>query len=173
VLLNNDVLVSTGWLEGLVAQVESRDRVGLVGPMSNYAPPPQLVEGVSYQNVEEFERFARAWALEHRGESALVERLTGFCLLLSRAALAAVGLLDERFEGGFFEDDDLCLRVRARGFLLVLARHVFVHHAGSQTFRALGIDTQSLLEENFGKFRAKWGEVADAWKAPKKDESPP
>ena len=52
-LLNNDVVVTEGWLEQLIglASIDQESKIqnpkskmGLVGPMSNYATPPQLVE---------------------------------------------------------------------------------------------------------------------------------
>ncbi len=41
-------------------------RIGMVGPMSNYASPPQLVENVPYTNLEEMHAFARRWREENR-----------------------------------------------------------------------------------------------------------
>ena len=36
-------------------------KVGLVGPMSNYAAPPQLVEDVPYQDLDDMKFFAQRW----------------------------------------------------------------------------------------------------------------
>ena len=44
-----------------------RHPIGLVGPMSNYATPPQLVEDVPYRDLDEMHAFARRWRDEHRG----------------------------------------------------------------------------------------------------------
>jgi GT2 family glycosyltransferase len=56
VLLNNDAVVTDGWLEGLIAvagqATEDARPVGLVGPMSNYVTPPQVIEPVPYQTLE-------------------------------------------------------------------------------------------------------------------------
>jgi hypothetical protein len=75
VLLNHDVVVTDGWLEMLIALTGARvyraregeppgephlhgarqeprpPGIGLVGPMSNYAAPPQLVENVPYHDI--------------------------------------------------------------------------------------------------------------------------
>src|ERR1700694_4931049 len=84
-------------------------------------------------------------------------RLTGFCLRARREVLEQIGGFDEGYGLGFFEDDDLCVRAREAGFRLLVAQDVYVHHFGSRTFQGLGIDTRRQLEENFERFRAKWG----------------
>ena len=44
-----------------------------------------------------------------------------------------------------------------RDFELAIARDLFVHHFGSRTFAGNGIDAEKLLNENAGRFAAKWG----------------
>jgi len=102
VLLNNDAVVTDGWLNQLTALAEMDsdlttkntkdakgekgrgDRhgmgMGLVGPMSNYASPPQPVENVPYANLDEMHAFARRWRDEHRGQWFTAGKLSGFCL---------------------------------------------------------------------------------------------
>jgi GT2 family glycosyltransferase len=160
VLLNNDTVVTDAWLEMLVALADSDPKLGMVGPMSNYATPPQLVEDVPYGDLEAMHRFASKWRTEHRGKWLTVPKLSGFCVLIQRAAFEAVGGLDERFGLGLFDDDDLGLRMRRAGYDLAVARDLFIHHHGSRTFAGAGIDTASLLRENQAKFAAKWGESA-------------
>ena len=160
VLLNNDTVVTDAWLDMLVALADSDPAIGMVGPMSNYATPPQLVEDVPYGDLDAMHRFATRWRAEHRGEWLRVPKLSGFCLLMKRAAFEAVGGLDERFGLGFFDDDDLALRMRRAGYELAVARDLFVHHHGSRTFAGARIDAATLLRENQSKFAAKWGEAA-------------
>jgi glycosyltransferase involved in cell wall biosynthesis len=192
VLLNNDAVVTDGWLDQLVVlsapRVEqSTDRVeadsqpplappsqggessenrrtrpllriGLVGPMSNYATPPQLVENVPYRDLDEMHQFARRWRDQHRGKWFTVPKLSGFCMMMTRAVYDAVGGLDERFGLGLFDDDDLAERARRAGFALAVAKDLFIHHFGSRTFVGNGIDASALLDENAQRFAAKWGQ---------------
>jgi glycosyltransferase involved in cell wall biosynthesis len=132
--------------------------IGLVGPMSNYAAPPQLVENVPYRDLGEMMEFARRWHDEHRGQWFTVPKLSGFCLLMKRAVYDAIGGLDERFGLGFFDDDDLAERARRAGFELAVAHDLFVHHFGSRSFVGNGIDSERLLNENAARFAAKWGD---------------
>jgi GT2 family glycosyltransferase len=157
VLLNNDVVVTDAWLDQLIALADSSARIGMTGPMTNYAPPPQLVADVPYADLEAMHRFAARWRAEQRGQWLTTSKLSGFCLLLKRRVLDAVGGLDERFGLGFCDDDDLALRVRQAGFQAAVARDLFVHHYGSRTFVGSGIDAEALLAENRSRFAAKWG----------------
>ena len=132
--------------------------IGLVGPMSNYAAPPQLVEDVPYRDLDAMHAFAGRWREQYRGRWFTAGKLSGFCLLMTRAVYRAVGGLDERFGLGFFDDDDLAVRARRAGFELAVAMDVFVHHFGSRTFAGSGIDAEGLLEENARRFAEKWGQ---------------
>jgi hypothetical protein len=129
--------------------------IGLVGPMSNHAATPQLVDVVLYQVQQQMHEFARRWRDEHRGQWCTVPKLSGFCLLMKRAVYAKIGGLDERFGLGFFDDDDLAERARRAGFELAVAHDLFVHHFGSRTFAGNGVDAEELLDENAKRFAAK------------------
>src|SRR5262249_41695239 len=136
--LNNDTLVTAGWLEGLIGwALHDWPQVGMVGPLTNYAAPPQQIPG-EYRSPEDLALFAARRRQDYAGQALQVERLLGFCLLLRREVFEQLGGLDERFGLGFFEDDDLCVRVREAGLRLLVAQGVFIHHFGSRTFAGLG-----------------------------------
>jgi GT2 family glycosyltransferase/predicted Zn-dependent protease len=157
VFLNNDTIVTEGWLNGLVGSaLREWPRVGLVGPVSNSAPPPQHV-AVSYADIKAIDSFAARRKVEYANQALEVDRLTGFCLLVRRDVLDRIGGFDERYGLGFFDDDDLCVRAREAGFRLLVAPNIFIHHFGSRTFTSLGIDCEKQLVENFRQFKEKWG----------------
>ena len=157
VLLNNDAVVTDGWADQLVALLRSDPTIGLAGPMSNYAAPPQLVPEVPYLNLEGMQGFASRWREERRGQWFTCGKLSGFCLMMKRELYERIGGLDERFGLGFFDDDDLAERARRAGFQLAVAHDLLVHHFGSRTIQGLGIDAGALLRQNRETFAAKWG----------------
>jgi FkbM family methyltransferase len=161
-LLNNDTVVTTGWLQRLLRTLASDPRIGLVGPCSNRVSGEQQVEA-GYEDLAGLDGFAWEWGKRHNRAVADTDRLVGFCLLVRREVFDRVGLLDERFGLGCFEDDDLCLRALRAGYRAVIARDAFVHHFGGRTFVGSGVDFAGLMQKNEQLFRAKWaeGEKAD------------
>jgi len=158
IFLNNDTIVTEGWLEGLVRwSLFEWPKVGMVGPVTNFSSPPQQI-GVDYQELSGLAGFAVRQRNKFANQAQRVERLTGFCLLVRREVLDKIGGFDERFGLGFFDDDDLCVRARQAGFELLLAQDVFVHHFGNRTFQGLGVNCREQLTGNFERFKAKWGE---------------
>jgi len=158
-LLNNDTVVSTDWLNKLLTALHSHPQIGLVGPSSNNAHGAQTI-AVPYSEIAGIDSFARQLAVDQCGVAEESHRLIGFCLLMRRAVLQQLGGLDERFGLGCFEDDDLCRRAIQAGWKAVIARDAFVHHYGQQTFTASGVDLGALLEENRKKYLDKWNGAA-------------
>jgi GT2 family glycosyltransferase len=152
VLLNNDTVVTDAWLNQLVGLAKMSPSVGMVGPMSNYAAPPQLVEEVTYRagprkkglagvagehalvDTAAVDAFARKWREEHRGQWFDTERLGGFCLLLKRGVLKRIGHLREHSDLALFDTDILSSKARKAGFTLACCKDLFVHHFGTRTF---------------------------------------
>ncbi len=154
-LLNNDTLVTTGWLRRMLDCLHRHPQIGLVGPTSNAVSGPQQIE-VRYQNLEGLDGFAWEWGQQNQGKHFDHDRLIGFCLLIRAEVVRAIGFLDERFGIGNFEDDDYCRRARQASFRTVVAVDSFIHHFGHRTFEAAGINLAQLMAENERKYREKW-----------------
>lgn len=155
-LLNNDVVVTRGWLAGLLECLEREPHSAIVGPMTNEIAGAQRVRETSYRNTEELEQFARSFRRENAGRRIPVDRVVGFAMLFSRELMESVGELDQSFGTGNFEDDDYCLRAVLAGFSCVIAGDVFIHHYGSRSFKANGIDYARAMATNRAVFDAKW-----------------
>jgi GT2 family glycosyltransferase len=115
-LLNNDTIVTTGWLRRMLRALHSDARIGLVGPCSNYVSGTQQIT-VGYDGLEGVDGFAWDRGKAYDRVVSDTHRVVGFCLLIRREVVDKIGLLDERFSPGNFEDDDYCLRAIEAGFL--------------------------------------------------------
>lgn len=134
-LLNPDSAVLPSSLTGLVGEMRSHPQTGAVGPA--------LVRGqgrfqVSFGNrVSFFPQLLQKSVLNAYYKIRLkkdrrrrrVGWLSGACLLCRRTAVEEAGFFDERFFL-YFEDIDLCLRMRNNGWDLVYLPQARVSHEG-------------------------------------------
>lgn len=154
-VVNNDTRAAPNLLDELHRALHASPDIGAVAPVSNH------VKGEAHLPIGDVGRDDRQRAeLAHELRAAPpfqdVDTLSGLCLLMRTSTIAEVGPFDERFGHGNFEDDDYSLRLRMRGYRLVLARRAFLHHEGHATFRALGLDLREQIERRAAQFRAKW-----------------
>jgi GT2 family glycosyltransferase/glycosyltransferase involved in cell wall biosynthesis len=144
VLLNSDTVLTRGWLDRLIACAESDPRIGVVGPLSNTASwqsvPSVLAEDGDWaanplpagQTVE---GMADLVARASPGVYPRIPFLNGFCFLIRREVLTAIGLLDEAtFPQGYGEENDFCMRARRAGFSTAVSGDTYVWHSQSRSF---------------------------------------
>jgi GT2 family glycosyltransferase len=151
VLLNNDTIVTHGWLQQLIGLANLSPALGMVGPMSNYAAPPQLVETIPYRlgarkgdergdpkaETAAMHRFASEHREQNKAKWMQTDRLGGFCLLMKREVLRRLtnqGGLNDWTDLGLFDTDILSAKAREAGFTLAVCRDLFIHHFGTRTF---------------------------------------
>jgi len=147
-LLNNDVLVYPGWLEGMILAAEADPTIGIVGPLTNFAAGAQRTP---FQG-QPADMAARV-RIQHAGAWATVPFVTFFCTLIKRELTEKIaeqdwpdrgcddGLLPEIYFAGA-EDLHYCAEAQLVGYLAVIAQSVWVYHIGHQTFRAEGFESK-------------------------------
>jgi GT2 family glycosyltransferase len=140
VLLNSDTIVTTGWLEALVGCAASDPRIATVTPFSNNAEIcsfPRFCEDNAWSDPEHIAR-----ALRERAVPTYPDLPTGvgFCMLVRRTAIDALGVFDLAFGAGYGEENDFCLRAAQAGWRNVLADDAFVVHAGGRSFEGRKAD---------------------------------
>jgi GT2 family glycosyltransferase len=114
-LLNNDTKPAPDALCALVAKARTDRRIGAVASICYYADDPLTVEAWAGARVNLWIGYGRN-STSPRSDDWF-HSLNGTSLLVARAALEDVGLLDE----GFFlywEDTEFCLRLRKKGWLI-------------------------------------------------------
>ena len=158
VLLNDDTVVTRGWLGRLLRYLEQDPSIGLVGPVTNWIGNEAQIP-VGYDDLGGLDEFAAQLVRQKHGRTFEIPVLAMYCVAMRRRLLDEIGLLDERFGIGMFEDDDFAKRVRRAGQRLVCAEDVFVHHWGKSSFKRLDEQRyQRVFEENRRLFEEKWGE---------------
>ena len=156
VFLNNDTIPHPGWLDALVAVIERDPEIGAVGARLLY--PDGTIQHAGIAFSADFEPFHVYQGLPGKAPQVSVDRdceaVTGACLLMPRALFLELGGFDEAYRM-YFEDVDLCLRVRAAGRRVRYAAGSVVTHlerASSPSFNA----AFALNRESRERFRARW-----------------
>lgn len=166
--LNNDTIVTPNALFWLRMGLYEDESIGAAGSVSNNVGNEQKVEK-EFNSVEEWLSFS----LQNNtlAENAYKNKiwLSGFALLVKRNVLDNVGLFDERFGIGNYEDNDLGVRILMAGFRLVLCRNSFIFHYGSQSFRKDVEAFNRLIAENRKIFIQKWGFDINRYSIPRRE----
>lgn len=155
-LLNNDTVVTTKWLENLQKCLYSNEKIGAAGSVSLSTANLQGVD-FNYNNFQDMQVLAEKNNVSDSSKWEEKLKLIGFCLLIKREVLNKIGMLDESFSPGYYEDDDLSLRIVEAGYKLMLCHDSFIHHYLGTSFRKDQTKFYNLLNANQQKFTAKWG----------------
>ncbi len=143
-IMNNDILVSPGWLRALVAFCRERG-VAVTSPAVINGPCDYDLLRVA---AEYHRRFGTRWRSGWRGE----------CFLVPRHVFEQVGVFDERFVRGGFEDDDFDIRLRRAGLRSAITGAALIHHFAQVTQRAVaGATWKQVKNPNKTLLEAKWG----------------
>lgn len=157
-LLNNDTVMTDNALFWLRMGLYEKKKVGSTGCVSNYVSNLQAVveNGKSRQFYLDF---ARKNNVPSENPYLPKVYLVGFALLIKRVVLDEIGLLDERFSPGNYEDNDICLRISLAGYSNVLCKNSFIIHWGSQSFGREPQKYGDLMGVNEKKFYEKWSSI--------------
>ena len=154
--LNNDTKVTPRWLDNLNICLNSDDKIGAVGSITNYCSNYQTIS-VPYPNMESMIEFADKNNVSSSEKWEQRNRLIGFCMLVKRDVINKIGCFDDQFTPGNFEDDDLSMRIIEAGYKLMLCYDCFIHHFGSLSFKNDYTKYNDILAANVLKFEKKWG----------------
>jgi GT2 family glycosyltransferase len=139
-LLNNDALVEPETLAHLVAFMDHHPRVGACAP--RLAQPDGAAQPYSYGDDPSPSYLLRRALARRRGaalhewDGALPRRVDWVaftCALLRPHALDQAGVLDERIFM-YFEDNELCLQLRRRGWRVYFVPNVQARHFNAPSY---------------------------------------
>jgi len=157
VLLNDDTLVTVGWLESLLETLKRDQNAGAVGSKLIY-PTGKLQEAGSIVwndgHINNYGTLDDAQKPEYLFVRS-VDYCSGASLALRRELIRSSGVYDTRFSPGYYEDVDLCLYVRSMKKNVIYQPNSAVIHYK----RVSGSPTQALhtrIEANHKKFVNKW-----------------
>jgi len=162
VFLNNDTVVTAGWLKELVDTFKIFPDVGLVGAKLLH-PDGRLQEagGIVWRD-------ASVWNYGRLGDPNKpeynylreVDYCSGTCIMVPKTLFADLGGFDERYVPAYCEDADLAFQIRQKGFKVLyqpLSCVVNFEGISSGTDLSSGVKKYQIVNQE--KFQKKWAEV--------------
>lgn len=153
VLLNQDTQVRPDWLHALNESLGD-SHIGVVGCKIFYPDGETLQHaggwiewplGLAHHYGQD-EKNAPAWDIPRA-----VEYVTGAAIAFRREVMERIGLLDEGFWPGYFEDADFCLRARAAGYEIWYNPNAVLQHKESSS-----LTDQRLLSQAYQRGRLRF-----------------
>ncbi|MFM8332828.1 MAG: glycosyltransferase family 2 protein [Candidatus Methylumidiphilus sp.] len=185
VLLNSDALLPPDGLAQALAQMDAAPTVGMAGgrlsaPDGGWQPSarrfPTLLDeflnlsglAAKYPKSQFFGRFDRTWA--DPAEAAEVDWVPGAFAIIRRELVERIGLFDPRFFL-YYEEVDLCRRIKAAGFSVQYWPNLQISHIGGESSRTVeGVSfTSSGAQLTLWRIRSqllyyrKWHGLPVAW----------
>lgn len=138
-LLNSDAEVTENSLEDLLGKLYEKNEFGAINPRSNNAG---VFGGISMSVPLDASLRARpreSYRLFNKVKNTLPEyfespSISGYCVLIKREVIDKIGLFDEAYENGYFDDNDFSMRMRENGYKCIVSNRSFVFHEGSKSF---------------------------------------
>jgi len=169
VLLNTDAFPRPGAIARAVERMDASPAVGLaggrlVGADGAWQPSarrfPSLLDELltlsglasRYPRSRFFGRVDRTWASPE--EAAAVDWVPGAFCIIRRSLLERVGCFDERFFL-YYEEVDLCRRLKAAGHAVWYWPDIVVTHLGGQAVRTIGGHAWSTAGQQLTSWRMR------------------
>ncbi len=165
--LNNDTeVISTDWIEQMLMYSLRKD-VGAVGAKLYYPDGSiqhaGLILGIGGVAGHSHKCFSRE-SVGYFNRLTIVQNLsavTAACMMVRRDVFDEAGGFDESFSHAF-NDVDLCMKVREKGYLVVFTPYAELYHHESKT---RGYEDTAEKQERFKReielFRQKWGHILE------------
>jgi GT2 family glycosyltransferase len=168
-LLNPDTLVSQKTIHALIDFMDAHPRAGACSPqlrLPDDSPQPYTFgedPKPGYLLRRGWHRLVHHRALHDWGLDApqIVPWVSGAAMLARREAWSQVGGFDENFFM-YFEDNDLCLRMRKQGWEVWYNPTVAITHLGGQSAQYLPSSSRTYQQSLIYFYRKHYGRLAEA-----------
>ncbi|MFZ2990810.1 glycosyltransferase [Ideonella sp.] len=164
--LNNDTLVKPGWLDALVQTFECQPDIGIAGSKLLFGDGSlQEAGGIIWRMGDGWNWGRNARADEPRFSYLRdVDYVSGAALMIRKPMFDELGGFDLHFAPAYYEDTDLCFRVRQAGKRVVMQPASVIVHLEGQTAgtSVTGSGMKRYQAINHRKFYDRWRQVLSA-----------
>ena len=164
-LMNNDAMVTEGWLAPMLRILHAQPDCGVVGPKFLY-PDGRIQEaGALIDATGDARRLGHGAPADDPafGEPRAVDYVSAATVLLSKTDFERVGGFDPCWDPAYYEDADLCLKLAVLGRKTWVCPDAAVIHQESVTTSdtRMALNVEVLKQINRSIFVERWG----AWLA--------
>lgn len=164
VFLNNDTIVTHGWLEHLQETIERDSSIGAVGSMFLY--PDGKIQEAGAIVWKTAEALHYGWGQSPDDRRYNFAREVDYCsaasLLIRKDLFDRLGGFDRRYAPAFYEDVDLCFGVRSLGYKVIYQpASRLIHYEGATAGTNTNTGFKQYQALNRQKFFEKWGEALE------------
>ena len=149
IILNSDTLVTRNWADKLQRAAYAKPRVATATPLSNYVTINGIPRPFQYNpvpgglDINTFAAFVESVSLRYYPE---IPAGVGFCMYIKHDVLRQFDYFDEtKFEKGYAEETDFCMRTLKKGFLHVIDDATYIYHVGGVSFES--VQAPELIKE--------------------------
>lgn len=165
IFLNADTRVSDGWIAPMLECFRQIENVGIAGNLHLRGTDTIDSCGSEWdwgslsflhigKHIYQGKKIERAFRLQNAPKEMLVrkevEMVTGACFMIERETFDEVGGFDTAYEIGYWEDADLCMKIRASGKKIVFTPDSVIFHAGGHS------NSVTNFTKNKSIFHSKW-----------------
>ncbi|HEX9782997.1 MAG TPA: glycosyltransferase family 2 protein [Opitutaceae bacterium] len=158
-LLNNDLVLTKGWLEPMLDLLRDEPNVGAVGNIQTN-PATGLIDhaGVFFDPEGMPTHAHKHRGRPPRGKWRERNACTAACMLVPRTVFDDVGGFCTEYRNGM-EDIDLCVRLRDRGYRIIVSHESVIEHLVSSSpgrHEANSANTE-IYRRRCAAIAARWG----------------
>lgn len=181
-VMNDDIIVSPGWLDSMSDLMEKHPKVGILGPSrpgayflhpytgllskakleeskSLYNSPKEQLEYFIFN--KNYESFVSDFKQKNPPELKVLKAIPDFvstcCALIRRSSVdESGGIVDTKFTKYGGDDIDLSWRLFKNGFSAAITNKAYVHHFEHVSMQKGKVDRQKYLKINSIKLYEKW-----------------
>lgn len=159
--LNNDVMFTHGWFDPLLKKIRNDPECGAIGPFFHYPDGrPQEFGAIVAECGAAIQRYKGHAALVKNTlpEYDIVDYCSAATLLMRLDDFKKLGGFDYIYEPAYYEDSDLCLKLRLLDKRVFVSRESVIYHVENATSSdaSNGLRLNSIVPINRLKFSSRW-----------------
>lgn len=151
ILTNSDTIVFRNTFEILKKTFEDYPNIGVINPVSTWANWTRIPFPNGF-NILQLNSFVQD--VDTPELVVDLNNASGFFLGIRRNLFEEIGLFDEVFNPGYYEETDFCMKVLEKGYKVSVHKGLYVFHHGWGSFGEQSRNHQMSLNKD--KFMKRW-----------------